>query len=191
MTRRCTVSFSLSPGCCILGALVLLVMPLGTLLAAICAAAVHECCHLLALRFCGIPVLQIRVGIGSAAIQTPPLSPAQELPCAFAGPMGSFACLLLTRPFPLLALFGLIQGLYNLLPIYPLDGGRILRAAVLLIRPQWYPFLPDFMGYLAAILVIGGSFLLFLRTAGGIFCLLSVYFLFKLWHPRKTPCKDS
>ena len=191
MARRCPVSFSLSPGCCLLGALALLILPLGLLLTAICAAAIHECCHLLALRLCGVPVLQMRVGIGSAVIQTAPLSPPQELLCALAGPAGSLACLLLARPFPLLALCGLIQGLYNLLPIFPLDGGRIIRAAVLIIRPQWFPFLPNLVRYLTTLAIIGGSFFLFLRTGDGIFCLLLAYFFFKILLPRKTPCKDS
>ena len=191
MTRHCPVSFSLSPGCCILGALALLILPLGPLLAALCAATIHEFCHLLALRLCSVPVLQIRVGIGSAVIRTAPLSPPQELLCALAGPAGSLACLLLARLVPLLALFGLIQGLYNLLPIYPLDGGRIFRAAVLMIRPQWSPFLPNLIGYLAVVLVICGSLFLFLQTCDGIFCLISVYFWFKISLPRKTPCKDG
>lgn len=191
MTKRFPVKVSLSPGGCILGALVLLVLPWKLLLAAFFAAAIHECCHLLALLACGVPILRISIGAAGAAIRTPPFPPAQELLCALAGPVGSLLCLLAARNFPLLALCGIIQGLYNLLPIYPLDGGRVLRCAAQLFFPAHDETISSVIGGCTAALLVIGCFFLFLRTVDIFFLLLGLYFLFHTWVRRKIPCKDG
>lgn len=62
------------------------------------------------------------------------MSPGRELLCVLAGPAVSFSLLALARFFPRIAICGLVQGIYNLLPIYPLDGGKALRCMVSLLR---------------------------------------------------------
>ena len=117
-----------SPGFYIMAAAAVLILPLRILVAAAFAAWFHEGAHLAVLHFFKIPVDSIRLGAGGARIMTGPMLPVQELLCAAAGPLASLSLLLFLRCFPVLALFGLIQGLFNLLPVFPLDGGRILRA---------------------------------------------------------------
>ena len=56
------------------------------------------------------------------------MSPIREAICALAGPLGSFSLLLISEYFPEAAVCGLIQGAYNLIPVYPLDGGRLMRC---------------------------------------------------------------
>lgn len=113
---------------CVLGALLLLTLPLNWLGAAISAAAFHEACHALAVVALGGRIWSVSIGPGGALMQTSPLGRWQELICALAGPLGSLALIGLAGGFPRVAVCGLCQGLYNLLPIFPLDGGRAVRC---------------------------------------------------------------
>ena len=121
---------------CVALALTLLVLPLPWVAAAFLAAAVHELCHYLAILALGGSVGKIAVRPGGAAMELDALGPARELLAAAAGPVGSLSLTLLGRFFPRIALCGIVQGFFNLLPIYPLDGGRILRRLLELVLPD-------------------------------------------------------
>jgi len=105
----------------------------------------HELGHALVARAQGVHVQDITLFIfgGMAEITEEPKKPAKEFTMALAGPLvslalsGLFAALhLLTRhvnePFAALSLFlgsvNLSLGIFNLIPGFPLDGGRVLRA---------------------------------------------------------------
>lgn len=125
-----------APSACILAALLLLTLPLRWLLAALFAAGVHELFHLLAVRLWGGRIFRIHVGAARASLETDGLSIPGELICALAGPLGSFLLLSLGHWFPEAAICGAIQGAYNLLPLYPLDGGRALRCFLHMVLPE-------------------------------------------------------
>lgn len=110
-------------------ALLLLVLPLRWIISAICAAGFHECCHILAIRLCGGRINGFRIGQSGAVLDTAMLTRHQELLCALAGPAGSALLVLTANRFPRLAVCALFHGIYNLLPVYPLDGGRAIRCA--------------------------------------------------------------
>ena len=112
----------------------ILLLPPDWLLSSITAAAIHETGHLLVLRWLKIPVHKIRVGSFGIRINTGPMTAGEELRCAAAGPVFSFGILLLRHRFPILALIGFIQGLFNLMPIRPMDGWRICRAMSEILR---------------------------------------------------------
>jgi Zn-dependent protease/CBS domain-containing protein len=101
----------------------------------------HEMAHCLAAQYYRLPVLRITLHLfgGLAHIGRDPERPQQEFIVAIAGPASS---LLLAVIFALaagtgniagvvlawLATFNLMLVLFNLLPAFPLDGGRVLRA---------------------------------------------------------------
>lgn len=114
---------------CFLGALLCLTVPLDWLIAGILAACVHELCHMGTVRFLGGRIHSLHIGGAGAIFETTPMEPFREFICVLAGPAGSFALLALSQICPKLALCGLVQGMFNMMPVYPLDGGRALSCA--------------------------------------------------------------
>lgn len=107
---------------------------------------VHELCHtVVALRF-GLPVRRISLYLlgGVSEIEKPAQTPGREAGIAFAGPFISLVIGVLS--FGLLQVLdegtvgrvlasglmwsNLVVGVFNLLPGLPLDGGRVVSAAV-------------------------------------------------------------
>ena len=109
--------------------LLILLFPFRFLAGVLLAAVIHECGHLLAIGLTGGRVQRIELHAGGARILTAPMGERQELLCALAGPAAGLLTVLAWRAFPELAAAGLFQSAFNLLPIYPLDGGRAWRAA--------------------------------------------------------------
>lgn len=105
-----------------------LLLPLRWILCAAIAAAFHEACHILAVSLCGGKVQKLDVGDRGAVILADGMSAGKTLICVLAGPIGSLLLMLFVRWIPRIALCALAQGIYNLLPIYPLDGGRAIRC---------------------------------------------------------------
>lgn len=104
---------------------------------------VHELGHALVARHFRIPTRSITLFLfgGVAQIAREPERPAHELWVALAGPATSLLLAGLFRlltpsgdPVPATALMGylssvnLLLAAFNLLPAFPLDGGRVLRA---------------------------------------------------------------
>lgn len=151
-----------------LGALLLLSLPLNWLFAALAAAAVHELFHIGAVLVLGGRVIGFHIGAGGAQIEIDGLSRGRELICALAGPLAGFLLLLLGRWIPRIALCALIQSIYNLFPIYPLDGGRALqcigemlpsaaKGAVLCRAAEWLAL---------SVIVLGGIYTAFVLKWG-------------------------
>ena len=107
--------------------LAVLLLPLRELLGIVLAAAVHELGHLTAMYFLGVPVLGIVFRPSGARIEAGPMEPGVEVICALAGPVAGAVTIFAWKWFPELAVAGLVQTVFNLIPVYPLDGGRVAR----------------------------------------------------------------
>jgi stage IV sporulation protein FB len=104
---------------------------------------IHEMAHAFVALRKGWSVAGINIGLffGSAEINTSTIPERDSLPITLAGPVSNF-CLLVAGIlgntffpnlfFSELVLINLILFLVNLLPIYPLDGGRALRDILIL-----------------------------------------------------------
>lgn len=103
------------------------------------SVVLHELGHALAARYFGIRTAHITLYPfgGVAALQSMPRSSGQELIVAIAGPAVNAALVSVFLPlavwnghfvFVALAAINVVMGVFNLLPAFPMDGGRVLRA---------------------------------------------------------------
>lgn len=116
---------------------------------------VHEFGHALVAEWLDIPIKKIHLFLfgGMAELVHRPIRAQQELWVALAGPLFSLlfagVCVglaeighLLSREvyyvIQTVAYMNLLLGLFNLIPIYPLDGGRALRALIWNLRKNFY-----------------------------------------------------
>lgn len=177
---------------CLWWAFLLLVLPLRWVLGAFTAAAFHEFCHYLAIRASGGEVKGILIRPAGTVMQTTDLSSGRELVCALAGPLGGLLLLLFARWIPWAALCALVQSSFNLLPIYPLDGGRALQCAVRLLRPHGHPEkICGRAGGICILLLIVLGVLTAWRLSLGFGALLPVGVLLLRFFPGKRPCKTA
>ena len=124
---------NISAGAICLGCFWLALDPAGLMLPLLLSAALHELGHLLVLGLSRVPVQALHVTALGCIIQTAPLPYRLEIPCALAGPgVNMLLCALALPRDPSLALVNLCLAGFNLLPLWPLDGGRSLRAMLLL-----------------------------------------------------------
>ena len=134
----------------------------------------HELAHAVVARAVGVPTTEIRLFVfgGVARIAGEPDAPGDEALVAMAGPLASvtLAGLLALASWTvdgppgdllaLLSLGNLVVAAFNLLPGFPLDGGRVARALVwrLTGRRLLATRLTALGGRaLAAVLVVGGA----------------------------------
>lgn len=148
----------------------------------------HEFSHCIVARWRGLEVKSITLFIfgGVSALKGEPREPADELRIAVIGPATSFALAALfaiaglglwgtgadTAAF-YLAVINAILGVFNLLPGFPLDGGRVLRAAL------WARSGSLFQATRTAAQIGGG--IAFVLMGGGVLIALTGAFLSGVW----------
>ena len=105
----------------------------GLFLLAVCAAAAHEAGHWLLIRVFRGRVALLRLSAsGAELVVEGTLSYGKELLCALAGPLVNLLLALGAARIgsPVFAGLNLALGLFNLLPVSALDGGRILSCLI-------------------------------------------------------------
>lgn len=173
------------------GALALLVLPLSFLFSFLVAGAVHELCHWVVLRWMGVNVYQISIGSFGASMETESIDPGREVLCALAGPVGSFLLVACYGVLPEIALCALLQGAFNLLPVYPMDGGRILRGTLDILKIPRLEEICALTQWLTALAICALCLHGFLTWNLGFGVLFLGLVVVLRAFPRKTPCKEA
>ena len=124
--------FSLDPGAAMLLGLLIFTLQWKELLALLSAAAVHELGHLAALKSFRIPIYRFSLSAAGPVLRCGETdSRYKRAVSAISGPFAGLALwLMMKNVWPLCAELSLFLSLTNLLPILPLDGGRVLFAIV-------------------------------------------------------------
>lgn len=131
------------------------------------AIIIHEAAHILAIRFAGAKIDRIDIRAFGVSVNVPELSYmpyAKEIIIAAAGPVAG----LLTAAIASLAAevsgigtlgyfigINILISAINLIPVYPLDGGRILLSLSLRIFSLRFAYV---ICYILSILSIGALF---------------------------------
>lgn len=142
---------------------------------------IHELCHSLVARAEGGKVDKITLFLfgGVAQIDEEPRTPTREFFMAAAGPVMSLVLAALAylgfvaavnqgavwwvwAPLEYLAVINLAVGVFNLLPGFPLDGGRVLRSILwgitkdLLKATRWATRVGQFIGWFMVVFAVLG-----------------------------------
>lgn len=164
-------------------AILLFVVPLPWLCAWLIAVVFHELGHYLAVRLCGGTVYQLTVSIGGVNMNCGPMTDAKRVIAIVSGPIFGLALLAFYRVFPQLAICTWLLSAYNLLPILPLDGGRILQ--IIMSDGIWFYRLQKILLVMAFLIVVFAF--LWLQTGPLPFVIAGILFVKHI----KTPCKTS
>jgi Zn-dependent protease/predicted transcriptional regulator len=142
---------------------------------------IHELAHSLVARMRGLPVKNIILFIfgGVSNIEQEPKSPGVEFQMTFVGPLASFllgglSYLLwllvgggtdpLAATLRYLTLANILLGIFNLVPCFPLDGGRVLRSIIWMISGSLQTATRITMAIgqvIAYLMILGGIWLFF------------------------------
>ena len=169
----------------------------------------HEAAHTVAAVRTGIPVRRIRLFIfgGVAEIEREPERPGQEFFITIVGPLASFALaglfMALSSQLPAasipsvtarwLAEMNFVLAVFNMLPGFPLDGGRILRSIVwaasgnLVLGTR----VASFVGSALGVALIAFGVIQFVFLGGSVQSLWTAVIGWFLWSAARSGYRDA
>lgn len=169
----------------------------GTLAALLLFASVafHELAHSFVAQRYKISIESITLFIfgGVAQMKGEPPNPRAEFRIAIAGPLSSFFLSILffflsgnttggiKALFSYLAQINLIIGVFNLIPGFPMDGGRVLRSVIWEKKKNFYYATQKASSIgqkIALFFIIFGIFSIFTGIQGGLWLMLIGWFLY-------------
>lgn len=161
-----------------------MLLPMRWWLGAFFAASIHELAHLTLIFLTAGQVEGMKIIPFGANITMLPMSRGREALCAAAGPAGSLILCLIGSFWPEAAVCALFQGMFNLIPIYPMDGGRIIRC----LLPQ---SLCTGIEVFFLIFLVGTGVWCSVNLNMGIYSMLPGCLALYRRLPVKIPCKES
>lgn len=160
------------------------------------SVALHELSHsFIAIRY-GQSIVSITLFIfgGVAQMKGEPAHPMAEFKMAIAGPLSSFLLSLIffifynlvtsevmKALFAYLAQLNLILGVFNLIPGFPMDGGRVVRAFIWMKTNDFFYATRKASNYgqkIALFFITFGLFSIFVGFPGGLWLMLIGWFLY-------------
>jgi Zn-dependent protease len=122
---------------------------LAQLLIVMMSVLMHEFSHALTARYFGFETKSIVLYMfgGVASIQTAKMKHYEEFIITLAGPLSNFVVvavcfmilpidLLIISVYDYIWIINLLMGVFNLIPAYPMDGGRMLKAVLSMVLPS-------------------------------------------------------
>lgn len=135
------LGLSVSPGFLLLAAALYFIGGTAALAAFLAAALAHELGHLAAMFMAGAVIRGVRITAAGPVIEYGgALTPRQEMGIVAAGPVAGllFAVLCFLTDIPFFCYTGaiaLLAAMFNLLPVMPMDGGRLAKYALETVMP--------------------------------------------------------
>ena len=139
------IYFQIDPLLFLLLPAVVFMIPLPWCIAVFLSALIHEMAHYVCVLLLNGKIVSLRISMRGAIMDARLSNHLSEFLSILAGPVSSCALFYLYPRFPELAACGIIQGLYNLIPVLPLDGGRLLQCIL-------YCWLPNYAQYIIYII---------------------------------------
>lgn len=159
------------------------------------SVCVHELAHSIVARRYGLSIISITLFIfgGVAQIKGEPPRPEAEFRIAIAGPASSFLLSVfffflsvntaggVKALFSYVSQINLIIGAFNLIPGFPMDGGRVLRSLIWEKKKDFFYATRKASGIgqkIAIFFIFFGIFSVFAGMPGGLWFMLIGWFLF-------------
>lgn len=163
--------------------ILLLIIPIHWIVSWFVAVIIHEFCHFLGVKLCGGKVYKIEIGLCGANMICSTLSDIGRFFAILCGPLGGLILACFGKWIPRVALCSFFLSVYNLYPILPFDGGRLLR--ILIKSDRVFKFLQQILILIVIFAAIFATF--FLRLG-----VLPFAVAIGIWlKNRKIPCKEA